>query len=247
MWNDRSSDGQRSVKPARILGVLGGMGPEATVDFYREIIRLTPASRDQDHIPTLIYSLPQIPDRTASIQSGDRSIIDFLVEGVTRLENAGASFIAIPCNTVHRFFDEMQNAVSIPILHMMEETASYVKTKIPSMKTIGLLATSGTIATRLYEDALEAAEFQVIVPGESVQKNHVMEAIYMIKAGENKASCENLLTEAGNHVIEKGAEAIVLGCTEIPLGFNAERVSVPVINATEVLALAALRMYQEGA
>ena len=234
------------VKPDRILGIFGGMGPEATVDFYREIINITPAERDQDHVPTLIYSLPQVPDRTASIHSGDRTIVDYLIEAVTRLERAGASFIAIPCNTVHTYFSDMEKAVSIPILHMMKETTAFIQATMPDIEKIGLLATSGTLATRLYENAFTAAGYRVIVPDAHFQKDRVMEAIYRIKAGKEKPLCEDLLTEAGEHVISKGADVIVLGCTEIPLGFNPERVAVPVINATEVLARAALRMFREG-
>ncbi|NLZ01157.1 MAG: aspartate/glutamate racemase family protein, partial [Pirellulaceae bacterium] len=102
------------VAPQRILGILGGMGPEATANLYQEIVRLTPAEKDQDHIPTLIFSFPQTPDRTTAIQNNDRSIIPYLVEGTTRLEKAGASLIALPCNTVHFFHDDMQRAVKIP-------------------------------------------------------------------------------------------------------------------------------------
>jgi aspartate racemase len=124
-----------------ILGIFGGMGPEATADFYNKIVRLTPAETDQEHIPTLIYSLPQVPDRMASIRNQDPAIVPYLVEGVTRLENAGASFIAIPCNTVHYYFDYMQDAVSIPIIHMIRETVKEVSQHYPDLKKVGLLAT----------------------------------------------------------------------------------------------------------
>jgi len=152
------------VVPPRILGIFGGMGPEATANLYREIVRLTRASKDQDHIPTLIYSFPQVPDRTAAIQNRDRSIVPYLVEGVSRLERAGASLIVIPCNTAHYFYDDMQQAVQIPIIHMIRETADAVVARHPGCKTIGLLATSGTIQSGLYEKEFRARGLSVVLP-----------------------------------------------------------------------------------
>lgn len=228
-----------------ILGIFGGMGPEATVDLYRQIIKLTPAERDQEHIPTLIYSLPQVPDRMASIRNKDIPILPYLVEGVTRLERAGASFIAIPCNTVHYFYDHMQEAVSIPIIHMIRETVQEVKNSYPNVKKVGLLATTGTLESHLYEDELVKNGFEVIVPEDSIENEKVMKAIRGIKAGTDRMINEDLLAEAGQHLVSKNAGLIVLGCTEIPLAFNPERVNVPVVNATRVLAERAIRMYYE--
>ncbi len=228
-----------------ILGIFGGMGPEATADLYHHIVRLTPAETDQEHIPTLIYSLPQVPDRMASIRNEDHAIVPYLVEGVTRLENAGASFIAIPCNTVHYFYDYMQDAVSIPIIHMIQETVREVKQHFPDLKTVGLLATTGTLETRLYEEELVKNGYRVVIPDDSVETEMVMKAVFGIKAGSDKQTSEDLLAEAGNHVIQKGAELIVLGCTEIPLAFNPARVDVPVVNATQVLAERSIQLYQE--
>ena len=226
-----------------VLGIFGGMGPEATADLYRQVVELTPAESDQEHIPTLIYSLPQVPDRMASIRNNDGSIIPFLVEGVTRLEQAGASFIAIPCNTVHYFYDEMDRAVSIPVIHMINETVREVRENYPDIINVGLLATSGTIESGLYEEELVRNGYNVIIPDEIIESEKVMKAVYGIKAGTDRQVNEDLLFEAGNHVIEKGADLIILGCTEIPLAFNSSRVDVPVVNATEVLATRAIELF----
>jgi aspartate racemase len=234
-----------NAKPNKILGIFGGMGPEATAIFYQQIVKLTPATIDQEHIPTLIYSLPQVPDRMNAIRYNDLSIVSFITEGVVRLEKAGASFIAIPCNTVHYFYDYMQKAVSIPIIHMIRETAEEVAIKYPHIKTVGLLSTTGTISTGLYEKALTNKGFTVIVPDADIQTDYVMKAVYGIKSGENKEKCEDWLTIAGEDVQEKGAEVIILGCTEIPLAFNPERMRVPVINSSEVLAQRAIQMFRE--
>lgn len=239
----RSDAGEASVAPRRVLGILGGMGPEATANLYQEIVRLTPAEKDQDHIPTLIFSFPQIPDRTAAIRDQDRSIIPYLVEGTTRLEKAGASFIVIPCNTVHYFYDDMRRAVKIPVLHMIRETVDEVARRHPKARRIGLLATSGTISTGLYEREFRARGMSLVYPDAAIQKDGVMKAVYGIKAGVDKRTCEDLLFTAGKDVEKKGAEVIVLGCTEIPLAFNPQRASVPVVNATRVLAQAAIREF----
>ncbi len=226
------------------LGIFGGMGPEATADLYKQVIKLTPATKDQDHIPTLMYSMPQIPDRMASIRNDDLKLVPFLVDGLKRLENAGASYIAIPCNTVHYFFNQMQEAISIPIINMIKETVNEISIKYPDLKSIGLLATTATIETKLYENELVSKGYKVIVPDNNMMQN-VMKAIFGIKAGIDNQLNEDLLAAAGHQVIDKGAELIVLGCTEIPIAFNTERVNVPVVNATKVLAERAIQMYQE--
>ena len=221
------------------------MGPEATANLFLEIIRLTPAQRDQDHIPTLIYSLPQVPDRTVAIQKRDRSIVPFLVEGVTRLEKAGASFIVIPCNTAHYFFDDMQRAVKIPILNMIRETVQAVASRHPDCKRIGLLATSGTIASGLYEKEFSRRGIEVITPARAIQSDCVMKAVREIKASGGKRRSKELLSRAGKSLEASGAQVIVLGCTEIPLAFDLQRAGVPVINATRALAAAAIREFNK--
>lgn len=231
------------VAPHHLLGIFGGMGPEATANLYAEIVRQTPAKRDQDHIPTLIYSLPQVPDRTTAIQSGDPAIIPFLVEGVTRLEKAGASFIVIPCNTAHHYHAEMQRAVKIPVLHMIRETVAAVAERHPDCKTAGLLATSGTIQSKLYADEFRARGIAVVYPDDALQTSCVMKAVYGIKAGGDRLEQADLLCSAGQNVVSKGAQIIVLGCTEIPLAFDTKRAAVPVVNATQVLAEAAIREF----
>lgn len=233
-----------SASPRHLLGIFGGMGPEATANLYAEIVRLTPAKRDQDHVPTLIYSLPQVPDRTTAIQSGDRALIPFLVEGVTRLEKSGASFIVIPCNTAHYYYDDMQRAVKIPILHMIRETVAAVVERHPQCRTVGLLATSGTVQSKLYEKEFRERHIAVVCPDEAVQGGCVMKAVTGIKAGGDKRELADLLCTAGRDVEAKGAEIIVLGCTEIPLAFDTQRAAVPVVNATRVLAEAAIREFR---
>ena len=233
---------QRPTQP--IVGIFGGMGPEATANFYAEIVRLTPAKKDQEHLPVLIYSLPQVPDRSTCIASGSREIVPYLTHAVKKLERAGASFIAIPCNTVHYYHADMQRAVRIPVLNMITETADAVQREHPRAKTIGLLATSGTVRSKLYENEFTQRGLKVLLPRETTQQCCVMDAVYSIKSGGSKQTQATLLAKAAEELIARGAEVIVLGCTEIPLAFDVKRSRVPVVNATQVLARAAIRKHQ---
>ncbi len=228
-----------------ILGIFGGMGPEATADLYKQILDITPASTDQEHIPTIIFSNPQVPDRMESITNGGDLIKPYLGFSVRKLEEAGASFIAIPCNTVHYFYDYMQESVNIPIIHMIRETAAEVADKYPGVKKVGLLATTGTIESGLYNKELEARGFEVLTPADSIEINMVMKAVYGIKSKSDPQLNEDLLAIAGRHLAGRGAEVIVLGCTEIPLAYNPERVDLPSVNATRVLAERAVSMFRE--
>ena len=227
-----------------ILGIFGGMGPEATADLYKQILDITPAATDQEHIPTIIFSNQQVPDRMASIANGGDLIKPYLRFSVRKLESAGASFIVIPCNTVHYFYDFMQESVDIPIIHMIRETAGEVAGNYPDIKKVGLLATTGTIESGLYNKELEAKGFEVLTPDDSIEINMVMKAVYGIKSKTDPQLNEDLLAIAGQHLADKGAELIVLGCTEIPLAYHPGRVDLPVVNATRVLAERAVDMYE---
>lgn len=230
-----------------ILGIFGGMGPEATADLYKQILDITPATTDQEHIPTIIFSNPQVPDRMESIANGGELIKPYLRFSVRKLEEAGASFIAIPCNTVHYFYDYMQESVDIPIIHMIRETAEEVAVKYPEVRKVGLLATTGTIESGLYNKELEAKGFEVLTPTDSIELNMVMKAVYGIKSKSDPQLNEDLLAIAGRHLADRGAEVIVLGCTEIPLAYKPDRVDLPCVNATRVLAGRAVELHNKMA
>ena len=226
----------------KTIGIIGGIGSEATLDLYRWIIQLTPVSSDQDHIPVLIYSLPQIPDRTQHLLYGGDDPLPLLIHTGQALEKAGADFVVIPCNTAHAFLSKLQPQLSIPIISMIDETVGYIKHVAPKTR-VGLLATTGTVKTRIYEDALRAEGVEVVLPDADYQEDYVMEAVYGargVKAGYTEGTPVELITQACQHVIENGAEAVIMGCTEIPLILKAESVPVPLINPTQILAQAAV-------
>ena len=223
----------------KIVGILGGMGPEATADFFLEIIKLTPAKKDEDHLHIIIDNNPQIPDRTEAILKGGKSPLPALQKAAQNLERAGADFIVIPCNTAHYFFDEIKKIVNIPLLHMMREVSKEIKERFPKVKKVGLLSTSATARIGLYQNELEKEKIIVISPKEKEQEE-VMKAINLIKGGEYSNS-KDILKKIGEKLLLREAELLVLGCTEIPLVLKQNDFSHPVVDAGYVLAKAAVK------
>ncbi len=232
----------------KTIGILGGMGPEATLDLYRWIIKLTPASSDQEHIPIIINNLPQIPDRTKYLLGGDNDPFPYLLKAAVTLQQAGADFIVIPCNTAHAFVPKLSRYIGIPIINMIDVVVSDLLKNYSSIKKIGLLATTGTIKTKIYQNKLKKAGLTTIRPHREIQKTKVMEAIYGkggVKAGINTKRPISLLTCAGNHLVKNGSQVIVLGCTEISMVMHDYFVPVPVINPTKLLAEISIRFATE--
>jgi aspartate racemase len=227
----------------KIVGILGGLGPAATVDIFDKIISHTPASCDQEHIRIIIENNPQIPDRTANLQNRGEDPSLAMLATAQKLKESGADVIIIPCNTAHAFWEKVKEHIDIPVLSMIEETALFIKKNYPDCKHVGLLATSGTVGTGLYAEALQRHSLTAVNPDAGSQENLVMEAIYGqggIKAGNTTGLPYEQLKTAAEELIEKGAQAIILGCTEIPLVLKNGQLPVPLIDASEVLAKAAV-------
>lgn len=225
----------------KIIGILGGMGPEATAGFFLRIIKGTPAKKDQDHLRIIIDNNPKIPERTSAILGKGKSPLKQLQETLRNLERAGAEIIAIPCNTAHYYYNELQASANVPIINMTSETAVYIDQNFPNIKKIGLLATAGTVKSGIYHKAITGLE--VITPDDSEQEI-VMNAIYGergIKAGFTQGKPRNALLEVAKGLINRGAEAIIIGCTEISLVLSQEDLPVPLIDALQVLAEAVIR------
>ena len=226
--------------PEKIIGILGGMGPEATTDLFYKIIKLTPAGKDQDHLRVIIDNNPKIPDRTAAILGKGEDPLPALRETARNLEKAGADFIIIPCNTAHYFLPSIQESVKIPLLNIIEETAKETQKKIPSIKKVGLLASIGTYKTEIYSQHFKKFNIEVISPEEK-DKEKVMKIIYAVKAGNLSEEIKKNITSIAQKLIDKGAEAVIAGCTEIPLILKEGDVSVPIIDPTQALAEAAIQ------
>jgi len=232
----RGAEGRRP----RVIGVLGGMGPLATADFYAKLVRLTPATVDQDHPRVIIDGNAAIPDRTEAVFGRGPDPTPALVETAQNLERAGAELIAVPCNSAHAFLGAIRGAVAVPVLDIMDEVAQTAAGLIPRPSAVGLLATEGTLRMRLYHGALAARGIAVVEPTADEQ-TAVMDAIRAVKAGDLGPEVRAAVHRVADSLVRRGAGALVLGCTELPLVMGAGDASVPVLDGTEILARAALR------
>ena len=223
---------------SKVIGIIGGMGPMATADLFVKMVSKTDADCDQQHAHIIIDNNTQVPDRTAAILSDGADPLPELIGSAKRLEAAGADVLTIACNTAHYFYDGIQQAVKVPVLHMPRETAK--KAAELGYKKCGLLATAGMIKSGIYARAFEEAEIELIVPDAEGQKA-VMKMIYDgVKAGKKQYDTTDV-----NAVIqslkEQGAECFILGCTELPLAVDMYGISEVSIDPTSVLASAALK------
>ena len=208
-----------------VIGVLGGMGPSATLELYRRFIAAVEVVGDQDHPRIVIDSNARIPDRTAALIAGGLSPQPALVAGVIGLEQAGAQCVVIPCNTAHAFLDPMRAAVSIPVVNMIAETAARVGSNVTR---VGVLASSGTLAVGLYQKALaEHGVTEVLVP-DATDQEEVMDVIWAVKRDANDAALP-AFQRICQRVVDAGAETLILGCTEFSvLAHGAELAAVAV-------------------
>jgi aspartate racemase len=218
------------------VGILGGVGPMATVYFMQRVLEMTDAGRDQDHVDMLVWNHASIPDRTAYIVGdSDESPGPVMAEDARQLERAGAKFIALPCNTAQAFQDEVAAAVDIPVIDIVSVTVEAAQAAVPGLTTLGILATDGTLRAQTYHRAAEAAGLAPITPDDVVQKD-VMSMIYDgVKAGMPVE--RERFDAAVDHLRAKGAGAIVLGCTELSILQTDLRVDEPdVVDSLDALA-----------
>jgi aspartate racemase len=226
----------------KIIGILGGMGPEATQNCYSKIISSTPAKKDQEHLRVIIDSNPKVPDRTAAIIAGGESPVPVLVAGCRTLQQAGADFIIIPCVSAHFFLDEIRQHVALPILSIFDVVAETINSDYPQIKTVGLMGTTGTINGGLFQKRLATDGIATVIPDETHQAK-AMAAIYDIKNSQPARSKEQIIADlvaTAENLISKGAQGIIAGCTEIPLALKQIHLSVPYFDALTILARAAI-------
>ena len=217
----------------RVAGVLGGMGPDATVDFMAKVIALTPAGKDQDHVRMLVDHNPGIPNRQAALLQGGEDPGPMLAAMAAGLEAAGADFLVIPCNTAHAFSDAITAAVGIPLVSIIDLTVD----ACDGHDAVGLLATDGCIASRVYQDALAARGIRVVLP-EATEMQEIMRLVTAIKAGDRSEAVAAAMQAVAAALIARGAGAVIAGRTEIPLVLAAGMLEVPLVSSTDVLAAA---------
>jgi len=219
----------------KTVGVMGGMGPDATVDFMTKVLRLTDSDRDQDHVHMIVDQDPTVPNRQAAIRSGDDDVSPALARMAVRLQNAGADFLVMVCNTAHVFLDGVYKETSIPFIHIVDESIAEIDRVAPDAKSVGVMATDGCLDTRLYQDAVEATGRTAIVP-DSENLSALMKNIHAVKAGDQGPAVADAMRGVARSLVDRGAEIIIAGCTEIPIVFDGTDFAVPVISSTDVLA-----------
>jgi len=216
------------------VGVLGGLGPEATLDFFARILDRTPATRDQDHLHLIIDNNPQVPNRNEAVAGSGPSPVPVLVEMAQRLERAGADFLVMPCNAAHAFVDAIREAISIPFLSIIEETRNGVMQRFPRIQCVGVLASTGCIDSDLYQKSFADVSVDVVVPVDR-DREAFMEILYRIKSGDKAREVRRSMQSIARQLIDRGAEAIIAGCTEVPLVLDGIDIPCPLVNSTDVL------------
>jgi aspartate racemase len=222
----------------RRVGILGGMGPAATVDLMAKVLRETPATRDEDHVPLIVWSVPQVPSRPAAIRGDGPSPLPALIEGARFLEAAGATALAIACNTAHHWAVELCRATSLPLLHIADAALAELERGEP-VRTVALLGTRATLQLRIYTAPLEERGIALLVPEEALQQS-LDRAIAAVKAGDHERA-RTAFVPVAQAMLDRGAEAILLGCTELPLIACPPEVAARVIDPTLALARAIVR------
>jgi len=222
------------MKHDKIPGVLGGMGPEATVDFMSRLLRMSPASTDQDHLRLLIDHNPQIPNRHAAIAGKGLPVAPLLASMAAGLERAGADFLVMTCNTAHAFQADIEQAVSIPFLSMIDMVLEDLDDQHPGVKKVGVMAADGCLDAELYQGALEASDLRSILWNRE-ERQQFMNAVYLIKSGVLDRSVRDSMLELGEHLRHRGAEVLIAGCTEIPLIIEPDDFTIPLLSSTDIL------------
>jgi aspartate racemase len=230
------------------LGVLGGMGPAASAEFMVRLVAQTPAKRDQDHIPTILWSDTSVPDRSTSMRNGDDKPLPYLLSGIQGLVSSGCNLIVIPCNTAHLWFNEMEKQASwhARIVHIVDSVADALQDVNVIDSKIGVMGTQATVELGLYQYRLNKLGWDCIVPTKLEMDTLVQPAIDLIKANQIEQAHSMFITVI-HSLIARGAKAVVLGCTEIPLSVRENTVQdTPIINSIDSLVKSAIKQFKRN-
>ncbi|MFF0515549.1 aspartate/glutamate racemase family protein [Streptomyces sp. NPDC004250] len=227
--------------PDRLVGILGGMGPAATAEFYSKLIRRTPVTRDQDHLRVAIWADPTVPDRVGAVLGGTNDAYPAMLEGAQRLRDLGATVAVMPCHTAHFFLPALAKDSGLRFLDMVGETVAELERRPGAAGSVGLLGTRATLASGLYQNRLREERFDVVVPEETTQWQ-VDLAIRKVKEG-NQEDAGRHLDKAVHAMARTDASLIVLACTELPLAARhlTPEGSTDLLDPTDLLADAVIR------
>lgn len=224
----------------KVVGILGGMGPEATIDLFSRIVRVTHAKKDEDHLRIIIDNNPKMPSRQDAILKGTQSPGPALAETALNLERAGADFIIIGANTAHHFYDDVAGAVNVPVLHIIEEAVKETIKVVPGIAEVGILATTAAMKVKIYHKSFEKFGLHVLDIPEEIQ-DRIQKSIFSFKYDGLTSDNVSMLAKSAEYLINRGAQALVMGCTEIPIILSGIEFPVPVIDPNEVIAKVAVQ------
>ncbi|XTZ37976.1 aspartate/glutamate racemase family protein [Salmonella enterica] len=202
-----------------LLGVLGGMGPLATLDFQHKLLQATPADSDQQQLPTVVWNVPQVADRQKALAGLGPSPLPQLLHGIEKLNQAGASHIVIPCNTAHHWFGELSRASSAPLLHIVDATIDSLLSQSLRPQRVGLIATQGTIEAGWFQHGLAEHHIDVLLPSAEELAQWFVPGCYAVKRGSLHEGGE-LLSLLARALLARGAQQLVLACTEVPVALH---------------------------
>jgi aspartate racemase len=223
------------IKPEKIAGIIGGMGPEATIDLMHRILRLTPALDDIDHVRCIVDNNPKVPSRIRAIIEGyEENPGPCMADMARRLESWGADFLAIPCNTAHYYYEAVSNAVKIPVINLIDIVVSHVKKNALGCRKIGVLASTAVLMTGLYEKRFHEVGIKVIYPT-SIFQERLLNVIKNIKIGDTSSKVVKEYKEVCEHLCSAGVKSVVIACTE--LSIISCDLGVEIIDSADILAL----------
>lgn len=229
------------------VGVLAGLGPAAGADFYIRLIRATPAERDQDHLPIVMWADPTVPDRTLAYEGTGEPVVGHIEAGLKALDAVGAHFIVSPCNTIHIWLADTADRLGVELLSIISVTTKAAMAETVAGASIGVLGTNPTLDSGLYSSALAEYGRRAVVPdGQSQEK--ITEAIYLVKIGRPNDLCRasQLVSEVAQHLVAQGATAIISGCTEVSVALSDIDLVVPLVDSMDALVNATLKRWRTG-
>lgn len=218
----------------KTVGVIGGLGPEATLDFYSKLIRKTQATNDQDHLQVIINSNPKVPNRQEALLGNGPSCAPSLIHSAKALEKAGADFLVMVCNTAHAYEHHIRSAVNLPFISIIKESVEACMNQMPVARRVGLLAADGCLAANLYQAEFMQKDIDCITPTAADQAE-LMELIFNIKANQHNASTSLRMAGVAQNLINSGADVVLAACTEVPLVLKPDTLAAPLISSTDAL------------
>ena len=229
-----------------LLGVLGGMGPLATLDFQHKLLEATPALSDQQHLPSVVWNVPQVADRQKALAGTGPSPLPELLAGIKKLNQAGASHIVIPCNTAHHWYEPLRVASDATVLHIVDATVDALLQTAERPQRVGIIATKGTLDAGWYQQRLASHDIEAVLPNALELTEWFVPGCYAVKRGALHAGGE-LLSRQAQALLARGAQHLVLACTEVPVALRAVNApSLPLAHdPAQALAERCSRLWQE--